>query len=266
MANKTSFQTFATLENSKILSIELQEPSTNNKVQSKFIKLFPSESEDASTKKEETSISGSGFFITKEGIIATNAHLVKDALSINISFSNDIGTFNFLAQTLLIDNKNDVALLEITDEEFNGFNSIPYCIADKAEVGEKVFTIGFPLFDLMGNNYKVTDGIISSNSGIADDDRYFQISVPLQPGNSGGPLYNLNGNIIGITTARLNEDYVGTQIENVNYAIKSTYLLNLYYMLPNKTELASASQLDDKELQDLVKILKDYVCLITISK
>ena len=102
---------------------------------------------------------------------------------------------------------------------------------------EKVFTIGYPLNDVMGSNYKVTDGIISSKSGIEDDVRYYQISVPLQPGNSGGPLFNKDGNIIGITSARLNSQAVGTQVENVNYAIKSSYLLNLYNMLPNSIKI-----------------------------
>ncbi len=120
-----------------------------------------------------------------------------------------------------------MALLQITDEKFKGLSSIPYSVVEKADIGEKVFTIGYPLNDIMGNNYKLSDGIISAKSGIEDDIRFYQISVPLQPGNSGGPLFNSEGNIIGLTTSRLNSKAVGTQIENVNYAIKSSYLLNL---------------------------------------
>jgi S1-C subfamily serine protease len=116
----------------------------------------------------------------------------------------------------------------------------------------------------MGTNYKVTDGIISSKSGIADDVRYYQISVPVQPGNSGGPLFNKDGNIIGITSAKLNSKAVGTSIENVNYAVKISYLLNLYNMLPNSNQSENPSQLAGKELQEQVKTLKNYVCLIKI--
>ena len=141
-------------------------------------------------------------------------------------------------------------------------SSLPYSLTEKTDVGEKVFTIGYPLNDVMGINYKVTDGIISSKSGIADDVRYYQVSVPLQPGNSGGPLFNKEGNVIGITSARLNGQAVGTQIENVNYAIKSSYLLNLYNMLPNSTKLSSTSQVSTKELQDQIKVFKNYVLLI----
>ena len=116
----------------------------------------------------------------------------------------------------------------------------------------------------MGLNYKVTDGIISSKSGISDDIRYYQITVPLQPGNSGGPLFNKDGNVIGITSSRLNSEAVGTQVENVNYAIKVSYLLNLYNMLPNPLPLSTSSKLSGKELQEQIKTLKNYVCLIRI--
>jgi len=117
----------------------------------------------------------------------------------------------------------------------------------------------------MGTNYKVTDGIVSAISGIEDDMRYYQISVPLQPGNSGGPLFNNQGDVIGITTARLNSQAIGADIENVNYAIKISYLLILYNMLPNAEKLSTSPTNTKKELQDQVKILKNYVCLIKVN-
>ena len=75
-------------------------------------------------------------------------------------------------------------------------------------------------------------------------------------------LFNNQGSVIGLTTSRLNSKAVGTQIENVNYAIKSSYLLTLYNMLPNSTALPTNSSLTGKDLKDQVKILKNYVCLI----
>ena len=95
--------------------------------------------------------------------------------------------------------------------------------------------------------------------------RYYQISVPLQPGNSGGPLFNSSGDVIGITSARLNSKAVGIEVENVNYAIKISYLLNLYDMLPNSKKLNLLPSHSSKELQDQVKILKNYVCLIKVN-
>lgn len=264
MSNKTEFQTFATMENGVLLTIEFNNPKTNEKDYGKFIKLYPPVEGDI-ISNEIIKSSGSGFFLTANGIIATNAHVIKNAKTLNIQMSNEIGNFDYSAKVLLVDSKNDVALIKIDDENFKGLPTIPYSFIEKAEIGEKAFTIGFPLNDVMGTNYKVTDGIISSTSGINDDIRYFQISVPLQPGNSGGPLFNDNGDVIGITSARLNSEAVGTNIENVNYAIKVSYLMNLYNMLPNNDKLNTKTLPTNKELYEHVKILKNYVCLINVN-
>ena len=262
MGNKTPFETFGSMDNEALLSIEFKDQQSGEKKQDKFIKMFPAISGDAVLKKDNSKASGSGFFITTNGVIATNAHVVEGATNIEVTVSNDVGSFNYKTKVLLMDSKNDVALLQIDDQKFKGLTSIPYGIVENSDVGSKVFTIGYPLNDVMGTNYKVTDGIISSKTGIADDVRYYQISVPIQPGNSGGPLFNKEGNVIGITSARLNSKSVGTQVENVNYAIKSSYLLNLYNMLPNSTRISGTSQVASKELQDQIKVLKNYVCLI----
>lgn len=265
MGNKTPYETFGNMDNTALLSIELKDPKTGEKRQDKFIKMFPAASGDNIIfKKNDVKASGSGFFVSTDGIIATNAHVIEGASNIEVTVSNEIGNFTYKTKVLLSDSRNDVALLKIDDEKFKGLNLVPYGIIENAEVGSKVFTIGYPLNDVMGSNYKVTDGIISSKSGIADDIRYYQISVPIQPGNSGGPLFNKEGNIIGLTSARLNSKAVGTNIENVNYAIKSSYLLNLYNMLPNPSKLLTTSTVSTKELEEQVKVLKNYVCLIKI--
>ena len=260
--HKTPYETFGSMENSALLSVELKQQQPGEKRQDKFIKMFPTSSGDVGHKKEHSRASGSGFFITKNGVIATNAHVVEGAKNIEVTVSSESGSFTYKTKVLLMDSKNDVALLQIDDQKFKGLTSIPYGIVENSDVGSRVFTIGYPLNDVMGTSYKVTDGIISSKSGIADDIRYYQISVPIQPGNSGGPLFNKDGNVIGITSARLNSKAVGTQVENVNYAIKSSYLLNLYNMLPNSTKISGTSQVGSKELQDQIKVLRNYVCLI----
>lgn len=264
MGDKTSIETFASMENDAILSIDFKNQQTNENKQSKFIKMYPSSTGEFSIKSDKSKASGSGFFISTNGIVATNAHVIEDASKIEMIIANEIGTYTYKAKVLLTDNKNDVALIQIDDENFKGLSALPYSLIEKTDVGEKVFTIGYPLNNIMGTNYKVTDGIISSKSGIADDVRYYQISVPVQPGNSGGPLFNKDGDIIGITSAKLNSRAVGTDVENVNYAIKITYLLNLYNMLPNSNQVKNSSKLVGKELQEQIKILKNYVCLIKI--
>ncbi len=264
LANKTSTETFASMENEAILSIEFTSQENNQKKQDKFIKMYPASTGEFSIKSDKSKASGSGFFISTTGIVATNAHVIEDASKIELIIANELGTFTYKAKVLLTDSKNDVALIQVDDASFKGLSTLPYSLAEKTDVGEKVFTIGYPLNDIMGTNYKVTDGIISSKSGIADDVRYYQISVPVQPGNSGGPLFNKDGNVIGITSAKLNSKAVGTSIENVNYAIKISYLLNLYNMLPNSSQTQNSSQLAGKELQEQIKTLKNYVCLIKI--
>ena len=266
MGNKTSFETFGNMDNDVILNIELKNNEVGEKQMEKFIKMFPTTNDVVKFNKDVEKSSGSGFFINSNGIIATNAHVIDGASNIEVTVSNEMGNFSYKAKVLLTDITNDVALIQIDDLKFKGLNSIPYGLVENSEVGSKVFTIGYPLNNIMGTNFKVTDGIISSKSGIEDDIRYYQITVPIQPGNSGGPLFNKDGNVIGITSARLNSKSVGTQTENVNYAIKSSYLLNLFKMLPGTQEMLEVSKSEPKELQDLVKNLKNYVCLIRIFK
>ena len=81
--------------------------------------------------------------------------------------------------------------------------------------------LGYPLTSTMGNEIKATSGIISSQSGYKGDEILYQISAPIQPGNSGGPVFDLNGNVVGIVCAH------HTQAENVGYAIKTKHLMEL---------------------------------------
>jgi serine protease Do len=94
-------------------------------------------------------------------------------------------------------------------------------------LGEELYTLGFPLGDLLGAGHKVATGVLSSATGIEDDPRLFQISVPTQPGNSGGPVLNERGEVVGILASTLSVDYLyrkqGHIPQNVNFAIKSDY-------------------------------------------
>ena len=122
----------------------------------------------------------------------------------------------------------------------------------------------------MGNNFKVTNGIISAKTGVGDDVRHYQITVPIQSGNSGGPLFNKDGNVVGLTTSSLSEEYVNeksikpTRIENVNYAVKSLYLLAAINALPSFDGLTSNNGLEGKTLEEQIDVLKNYICLILV--
>jgi S1-C subfamily serine protease len=263
MGDKTKYETFGEIKDG-ILQIKFS--NTGEKRISNFIKLYPPQDNTKIKGVESSKVSGSGFFLTEDGLLATNAHVIRDAKKIEVEISNELGVFKYNAKIELKDSNNDVAILKIDDPNFKKLNSIPYELIQKSEIGENVFTIGFPLNDIMGTNYKVTNGIISSNTGIENDVRFYQISVPLQPGNSGGPLFNKDGNIVGLTTAKLDPEAVGTNVENVNYAVKAQYLIDILNLLPSYKSPKPEFRAKGKELADQVKILKNFVCLIEVTQ
>ncbi len=111
----------------------------------------------------------------------------------------------------------------------------------------------------MGDEIKLTNGIISSKSGFQGDVTSYQISAPIQPGNSGGPLFDSNGNVVGIVNAKL------TGAENASYAIKSSYLMNLIDLMPTPLVLQTKSSVAGKSMSEQVKTLKKFTYIIEIN-
>ena len=205
---------------------------------------------------------GTGFIISKSGYIATNNHVIDGAseLAIEFKYNNEIKEFK--VSVVKIDKINDLAIIKINDSEFYNLDLIPYNFkTETVDVGTEVFALGYPLaLSLMGKDIKFTDGKISSKTGPKGDITKYQIQVPIQPGNSGGPLFDKNGNLIGITSSGIDRGLDLT--ENVNYAIKTNYLLNLVDVLPEEIILPSNTYLSSKKLTEQIKILSDYVVLI----
>lgn len=115
----------------------------------------------------------------------------------------------------------------------------------------------------MGTEVKFTDGKISSKTGIQGDVTVYQISVPIQPGNSGGPLFDNQGNLVGITSSGLNRDYF--KAENVNYAIKSSYLKSLIDSLPFPIKLQTTADIANKPLTEKIKLFQSYMTYIKVK-
>ena len=161
---------------------------------------------------------GSGFFVTKDGYLLTNHHVVDGAGKIEVHYHGKV----LLAKVEADDPTNDLALLKV---EGGNFESLAISRKETADLGQDVFTIGFPNIQMQGVEPKYTDGKISSLAGMRDDPNEYQISVPLQPGNSGGPLCDSRGEVVGIVVARLNDmamlETSGMMPQNVNYAVKS---------------------------------------------
>lgn len=274
MGNKTKAEVFGTVDSRGVLEVDL---TSANSTKSQFLKVYPltqdtsnpgssaPKTSPSDIKNKQAIASGTGFILSRDGYIATNAHVVNGNNGVTVDVLNTDGTSSrYIANVIIEDGTNDVAIIKVDDKSFSEFGAVPYSIELRANVGAEVFTIGFPLNSVMGTNYKVSNGIISSKTGINDSVREYQITVPIQPGNSGGPLFNRDGNIVGITTARLNGDYVGTHVENVNYAVKSLYLLNVINSLPSIEDLPEQSSLVGKSMEEQIAILKNYVVLIKI--
>lgn len=164
---------------------------------------------------------GTGFFVTADGLFLTCFHVVEDARKIVLK---DYKGQDYSAEVVAVDRQNDLALLRVQGK----FSALPLVDSKTAKRGLSVITLGFPHIDIQGFDPKLTDGLISSLSGIGGDPRIFQITVPVQQGNSGGPLITKEGNVVGVISAKLNAINVlkqtGDLAQNVNYAIKSNLL------------------------------------------
>jgi S1-C subfamily serine protease len=230
-----------------------------------FTKYFsPFEIDNIKIEGDDWAGNGSGFFISREGYIATNYHVIDNANQIEVEFKYNNKVVVYNAEVILSDKQNDLAIIKISDNKYNRIKSIPYSIGyNNADVGLEVFALGFPMaLSLMGKEIKFTDGKISSKSGFNGDITSYQIQVPIQPGNSGGPLFDMSGNLIGITSSTINRKLDKT--ENVNYAIKTNYLMNLINSLDEDLNLSNSSSIKNLKLTDKIKRLSEFVVLIKV--
>lgn len=229
-----------------------------------MVKKYPTTSmyADAVRKQVEetkpTEWSGTGFALTSNYIV-TNYHVIEDAKSISVQGIN--GNFNnkYSATVVASDKFNDLALLRVNGETITSAN-IPYSVkTTTSDVGEDVFVLGFPLTTTMGDEVKLTTGVVSSKTGFQGDVSQYQISAPVQPGNSGGPLFDSKGNVIGVISAK----HRGA--ENVGYAIKASYLRNLMESAISTNILPQNNKISSLNLSGKVKAVKNFVYYITCS-
>jgi len=223
-----------------------------------YSKYFPLESDiiNKDNQEKSNSSSGTGFAISSNGMIATNYHVIDGAKKIEVRCAN----FSYSAEVIISDPKNDLAIIKINDLRFKSLGILPFGLKNNlADVGESIFVLGYPLTASMGTEVKLTNGIISSKTGFQGDVSSYQISAPVQPGNSGGPLFDNSGNIIGIVNAK----YINA--ENVSYAIKINYLQNLIELLNNHPNLLITNLLAYKTLPEKIKTLRNFVYIITVN-
>ncbi|MDY0078760.1 MAG: trypsin-like peptidase domain-containing protein [Bacteroidales bacterium] len=211
---------------------------SENGMEEVYLKLYPTSESVLETINPEITSSGTGFAISQSGYVVTNYHVIENANSIYVKGVNNNFNNAFSAKVIFTDKNNDLAVILISDEKFNGIKKVPYGFNfTLSDVGENVFALGYPLRATMGDEIKLTNGIISSKTGFKGDISTYQISVPVQPGNSGGPLLDSEGNVIAVISAK----HIGA--ENVSYAIKISYLNNLLELSENPINLNTVNDL-----------------------
>lgn len=197
---------------------------------------------------------GTGFLIDGKGYLVTNAHVVKDATSLIVQNTK---AQEFRARTVYINAANDIAIIKIEDTDFKPISSLPYGIRkNSAELGEPLFTLGFPREEIVYN-----EGYMSAKTGYQGDTMTCQIGVSANPGNSGGPVFNRYGEIIGIINARL------PQAQGVVYAITPRNILNSLEELKKDTayqnvKLPTSSNIKKLERTEQVKKIEDCVYMV----
>lgn len=197
---------------------------------------------------------GTGFFIDAKGLMITNAHVVKN--SRNISVFNEKGD-KFNAIVLKLDVNRDVAIILIDDDKFKPFSSLPYGISKtSADVAEPIFTLGYPRDEIVYG-----EGYMSARTGNNGDTLSCQIAVPADPGNSGGPVFNNKGQVIGVLSAKK------TNAESAVFAVQSKYIYKALEELKTNSlykniKLSSKSSLAGFNKVQQVKKIQDYVFMV----
>jgi len=195
-----------------------------------------------------------GFLIDGKGFIVTNAHVVNRMKTIYVQ--NNKGEY-FTAQTIYADKNADLALLKINDTAFKTIYNLPYSInKNNSNLGEQIFTMGYPR-----NEIVYGEGYVSAKSGNEGDSTAYQVSVSVNPGNSGGPVLNKRGEIIGIITSK------NSTADGVVFAAKSTNIYKLLDALKEKGDtltikLPNNTGLKGLDREQQVKKMEDFVFMV----
>ena len=197
---------------------------------------------------------GTGFLIDPKGLMITNAHVVKN--SRNIFVQNNKGD-QFRAFVVRLDVPRDVAIIKIDDDRFKPSTSLPYGIRKTtSDIAEPIFTLGFPREEIVYG-----EGYLSAETGHDGDTLSCQISVAANPGNSGGPVFNHNGEVIGILSAK------ETETEGAVFAVQSKYIYQVLSELKKSSlyknvKMPAKTALNGLDKKEQVKKIQDFVFMV----
>lgn len=203
--------------------------------------------------------SGSGFVIASNGYMLTNEHVVRGASRVEAM----VGGARLAARVVASDPRRDLAVLKVDAE----LDPVSFTAVPVARPGQAVFTCGFPMPGLLGRTPRTTRGIISSVTGLNDDDSVYQIDAAVQPGNSGGPVADEQGNIVGVVSSKLSDfaaiGTAGSIAQNVNFCIKRSEVMAFLSSHPEIRGIAIARDVDALTPEDAVaKVVKSTVMVV----
>lgn len=200
---------------------------------------------------------GTGFLIDVKGLIVTNAHVIQNASHIAVQNSNG----NDLKATVVyLDAKRDLAVLKINDAKFKAPSSIPYSIKRKgAEISEPIYTLGYPRNDIVYG-----EGYLAAKTGYNGDTLTCQIAIAANRGNSGSPIFNRNGEIIGILSTKQNA------AEGAVFALQSKYIYNALTELKKDTtyqnmKIPATANLKGLDRTKQVEKISDFVYIVKVD-
>lgn len=214
------------------------------------------ESTDASAPVAQSNYAGTGFALSNDGYLITNYHVVDGAESIQIQTRNGK---SYAASVVAYEPKNDIALLRVNDRQFRfGKGELPYSfLPSRAPLGATIYTLGFPQDEIVYN-----EGYIASRNGFMGDSNQYRLEVPAGPGQSGAPVLNNQGEVVGIIRSK------DAESESTTYAITSRTLLRLLRDVPKdkRPRLPQANRLGRLSREQQIDRLQDYTCMVQVYK
>ncbi|HLI92218.1 MAG TPA: serine protease, partial [Puia sp.] len=203
---------------------------------------------------------GTGFLIDPKGYLITNAHVVKNATIVDVQ--NTLGEYR--ARIIQLDRQADLALLKIDDTAYHAFNGLPYGISKSGpELGEDLFTLGYPRPEIVYNK-----GYLSAKTGFQGDTTAFQLTIAANPGNSGTPVLNNDGEVVGMVTSSQKN------AEGMVFAVRSREIFQTIETMKEDSALQKAdstlshlriplsSTIKGLDRRQQIKRIEDYIFIV----
>lgn len=204
----------------------------------------------------QSNYAGTGFALSNDGYLITNYHVVEGAESIQVRTRNGS---SLAASVVAYEPKNDIALLRIDDRHFRfGKSDLPYSFLPvKAPLGAAIYTLGFPQDEIVYN-----EGYIASRNGFQGDSNQYRLEVPAGPGQSGAPVLNDAGEVVGIIRSK------DAETEGTTFAVTSRTLLRLLRDVPKdkRPRLSQQNKMTGLSREQQIERLQDYTCMVQVYK